>query len=32
LETRSSLGAALKSYGGTRAYARRVLALWEAID
>ena len=32
LETRSSLGAALKSYGGTRAYARRVIDLWEAID
>jgi hypothetical protein len=32
LETRSSLGAALKSYGGTQAYAHRVIELWEAID
>ena len=32
LETRSTLGGALKSYGGTRAYADRVLTLWRQLD
>ena len=32
LETRGALGDAPKSYGGSRAYARRVFSLWQAIN